>query len=313
VTVNTETGTNKAAEPHELPPLPPRTAEMRLFTPDMWDYETPESFVPLAGATGILIRDIDAARRFTESKALARVFRADPAAERRYAPAIKAAGPRFCLVLSGEGVFEIEGQGELILKESDSWVVPTEGTQTLLDASADFSVLEYEFPMLAGVTTGTDVTDEMLMRFGPDSYGPTAGFNASLQRDLDALKELTNGGAHAVALRGNPPHVWDGSPWHLHMQEIQLAYHLKGEMSFDFEGVGRVHVTPGTFWFQIPFARHREATVSLDFEAINVDIPAVAGTTVFLYDEELGEYTGTTYGSTADLTEQAGAAMNESN
>ncbi|MFI5734936.1 hypothetical protein ACIA49_32785 [Kribbella sp. NPDC051587] len=304
---------NAVPEPNELPPLPPRSPEMRLFTPDMWDYETPESFVPLAGATGILIREIDTARRFTDGRALARVYRADPATERRYAPAITAVGPKLCLVLSGEGVFELEGQGELILKESDSWVAPTGSAQTLLDASADFSLLEYEFPMLAATTSGTELTDEMLMRFGPDSYVPTPGFNATLQRDLDALKELTQGGAHATALRGNPPHVWAGSPWHLHMQEIQLAYHLKGEMSFDFEGVGRIDVKPGTFWFQTPFGRHREVTVSLDFEGINVDIPAVAPTTVFVYDEELGEYTATTYGSTTDLSEQAGAAMNESN
>ena len=304
----------EVAEPSGLPPLPPRSPEMKLFEEDMFDFETSESYRPLSEATGLLIRDLPAAQRYSNGRALARVLRADRVAlGARTTPTVVASGPKFCLVLEGSATFAIAGQGEVDMNRNDSWVVPTGAGQSLLDASDDFELLEYEFPNLDNPGVDPVVTDRMVSRYGEESYAAIPNFAGAVMREFPALRELTNGAAHASALRGNPPNVWDGSPWHMHHQEFQLAYHIRGTMDFAFESVGSVHTPPGTFWFQQPFARHREVAVSLDFEGVNIDLPAVSPTTVFLWDEDLGEYTPVVYDDVQKLSEEGSKQMDHYN
>lgn len=292
-------------EPDFDPALPPRSPEMTLFTPDMFDHLTPQSFVAHPAFPGLLLRDIKTSERMTAGRVLARVLKADPAAT--FDPAgyrFEVAGPKISVLVSGSARFDIEGLGEVEFTPQDSWTVPAGNQQRLAGISPDFELLELEFPNMTSVTAGTAARADMVARYGSDSYRPVAGFDGAVERHLGSLRTETDGGAHAIMLRGNPPHVWDGSPWHMHHQEIQVAYMTKGTADFEFEGVGIVHTEAGAFWFQQPRGRHRERAVSLDFEAINIDIPAASPTTVFFYDADAGEYVGTTLESVYDIADK---------
>lgn len=298
------------AEPMVYPPLPPRSPEMTLFSPDMFEHLRPDSFASHPDVSGLTLRDLTTAERMTGGRVIARVLKADPSsAVAEKGGILTAVGPKICLLIAGTAHIDIEGAGVVELSTGDSWCVPNGNTQRLLSISPDMELLELEFPQMEFQTEGSAARADMFMPYHEDSYREIPGFDGAVQRDLNALKEYSQGAAHAVMLRGNPPHVWDGSPWHMHHQDIQVAYLLAGTADFDFEGVGVVHAGPGTFWFQQPRGRHREVWVSQDFEGINVDIPAASPTTVFFYDPEAGQYQATTLETAYDAADRMDTAM----
>jgi len=91
-------------------------------------------------------------------------------------------------------------------------------------------------------------------------------------RDL-GIKRATRGKvvAHVIrARRGKAPH----GEWHRHDCKIQFVYVLKGWAVFEYEGVGRVTMRPGTCFYQPPNIRHREIRHSRDLELLEIVAPA---------------------------------------
>lgn len=125
---------------------------------------------------------------------------------------------------------------------------------------------------------------------GPESYQPIPGFPPMEMRNMDHVVEKTDGKAMAVALRAVPGVKWVGSPWHMHHLDFQLVWCISGTMDFDFEGVGEIHLGPGTVIYQPPENRHRELGVSQDNESLLLTIPPKFKSTMFLYDEQAGGY-----------------------
>jgi mannose-6-phosphate isomerase-like protein (cupin superfamily) len=91
-------------------------------------------------------------------------------------------------------------------------------------------------------------------------------------RDL-GVRRATRGKvvAHVIrARRGKAPH----GEWHRHDCRVQFVYVLKGWAVFEYEGVGRVRLVPGTCFYPPPGIRHREIRHSPDLELLEVVAPA---------------------------------------
>jgi mannose-6-phosphate isomerase-like protein (cupin superfamily) len=91
-------------------------------------------------------------------------------------------------------------------------------------------------------------------------------------RDL-GIRRATRGRvvAHVIrARRGKAPH----GEWHRHECRMQFVYVLKGTAVFEYEGVGRVTMKPGSCFYQPPGIRHREIRHSKDLELLEIVAPA---------------------------------------
>ena len=96
-------------------------------------------------------------------------------------------------------------------------------------------------------------------------------------RDL-GIRRATAGKVIAQVIRarrGKAPH----GDWHRHDCKMQFVYVLKGWAVFEYEGIGRVRMRPGTCFYQPPNVRHREIRHSKDLEMIEVVAPAKFRTT----------------------------------
>ena len=91
-------------------------------------------------------------------------------------------------------------------------------------------------------------------------------------RDL-GIQRATRGKVVAHVIRARPGEAPHGQ-WHRHDCEVQFVYVLKGWAVFEYEGVGRVRMKPGTCFYQPPGIRHREIRHSKDLEMIEVVAPA---------------------------------------
>ena len=90
-------------------------------------------------------------------------------------------------------------------------------------------------------------------------------------KDL-GIKDATNGNvvAHVIRSTGNEAIT----RWHHHECDFQIVYILKGWIEFEYEGVGRVKLVPGTCVHQAPGIKHREIGHSSDLELIEIVGPA---------------------------------------
>ena len=90
-------------------------------------------------------------------------------------------------------------------------------------------------------------------------------------RDL-GIDTATNGQVVAHVIRANGADVI--SQWHRHEVTFQLVYVLKGWIGFEYDGVGRVRLEPGSCVHQAPNIRHRELAHSPDMELLEIVSPA---------------------------------------
>jgi len=91
-------------------------------------------------------------------------------------------------------------------------------------------------------------------------------------RDL-GIKRATRGKVVAHVIRARPGKAPHGQ-WHRHDCRMQFVYVLKGTAVFEYEGVGRVKMKPGSCFYQPPGIRHREISHSRDLEMIEIVAPA---------------------------------------
>ena len=91
-------------------------------------------------------------------------------------------------------------------------------------------------------------------------------------RDL-GIKRATRGKVVAHVIRARPGKAPHGQ-WHRHDCKVQFVYVLKGTAVFEYEGVGKVKMKPGTCFYQPPGIRHRELSHSKDLELIEIVAPA---------------------------------------
>jgi mannose-6-phosphate isomerase-like protein (cupin superfamily) len=91
-------------------------------------------------------------------------------------------------------------------------------------------------------------------------------------RDL-GIKRATRGKVVAHVIRARPGKAPHGE-WHRHDCNVQFVYVLKGTAVFEYEGVGKVKMRPGSCFYQPPGIRHRELSHSKDLELIEIVAPA---------------------------------------
>ncbi len=91
-------------------------------------------------------------------------------------------------------------------------------------------------------------------------------------RDL-GIRDATKGrfGAHVIRARAG---TGAEPQWHRHSLEFQMVYVTRGWVTFEYEGVGEVHLEPGSCVHQPPGIRHRELAHSDDLELIEITLPA---------------------------------------
>jgi quercetin dioxygenase-like cupin family protein len=91
-------------------------------------------------------------------------------------------------------------------------------------------------------------------------------------RDL-GIRRATRGKVVAHVIRARPGKAPHGQ-WHRHDCRLQFVYVLKGSAVFEYEGVGKVKMKPGSCFYQPPGIRHRELSHSKDLELIEIVAPA---------------------------------------
>ena len=109
------------------------------------------------------------------------------------------------------------------------------------------------------------------------SHAGDARWDAGLRsyfeyRDL-GVAEATGGrvGAHVIRAREASSAAGER---HRHALDFQLVYVLRGWVEFEYEGVGRVRLEPGSSVVQPPGIRHTEMAHSDDVEMLEVTLPA---------------------------------------
>ncbi len=91
-------------------------------------------------------------------------------------------------------------------------------------------------------------------------------------RDL-GIKRATRGKVVAHVIRARPGKAPHGQ-WHRHDCKVQFVYVLRGTAVFEYEGVGKVKMKPGTCFYQPPGIRHREISHSKDLQLLEIVAPA---------------------------------------
>jgi mannose-6-phosphate isomerase-like protein (cupin superfamily) len=91
-------------------------------------------------------------------------------------------------------------------------------------------------------------------------------------RDL-GIKRATRGKVVAHVIRARPGKAPHGQ-WHRHDCRVQFVYVLRGTAVFEYEGVGKVTMKPGSCFYQPPGIRHRELSHSKDLELLEIVAPA---------------------------------------
>jgi len=91
-------------------------------------------------------------------------------------------------------------------------------------------------------------------------------------RDL-GIERATRGKVVAHVIRARPGKAPHGE-WHWHDVDVQFVYVLKGSAVFEYEGIGRVTMKPGTCFYQPPRIRHREIRHSPDLQLLEIVSPA---------------------------------------
>jgi quercetin dioxygenase-like cupin family protein len=91
-------------------------------------------------------------------------------------------------------------------------------------------------------------------------------------RDL-GIRRATRGKVVAHVIRARPGKAPHGQ-WHRHDCKVQFVYVIKGTAVFEYEGVGKVTMKPGSCFYQPPGIRHRELSHSKDLELLEIVAPA---------------------------------------
>ena len=91
-------------------------------------------------------------------------------------------------------------------------------------------------------------------------------------RDL-GIKRASRGKVVAHVIRARPGKAPHGQ-WHRHDCKVQFVYVLKGTAVFEYEGVGKVRMKPGSCFYQPPGIRHRELSHSKDLQLLEIVAPA---------------------------------------
>lgn len=280
------------------PPLPPRSTHVEPFEAERVNPVGPTSFHALSGAPGFLERRLPAAERFGQARVTARILKRSPSSDPRAAVAFAPSeGIRILYILEGWAVFDIEGLAPTRLEKGTLACLPPENRQRFLEGSPDFEMMEFGLPLLTTSLTATwpaggpsHATPAMIDRETTDSFKSIPNFLPGVERDFPIVRQMTGGAAKALVLRANPPHPWDGTPWHIHHNNFYCSLMTSGTHSQEYEGFGNYDFKKGDFFVQQGDIRHREIMSSLDFEILTFDLPGMSPATVLLYDEAEGAY-----------------------
>jgi quercetin dioxygenase-like cupin family protein len=99
-----------------------------------------------------------------------------------------------------------------------------------------------------------------------------AGMRAFMEyRDL-GLHEATNGKYDAKIVKARAGNK-ERASWHQHNLDFQLVFVLKGWITLEYEGIGKVTLRPGDCMHQAPGIPHIELDHSDDYEGIEITSP----------------------------------------
>lgn len=218
----------------------------------VFDHLRPDSFIQHEEFPAVLCREMTAVAAGSGGHVMARVLKANPALPWPQPPwRRRTAGARISLLVAGTVWFDIAGVGEESFSATDSWCLPASLDHTLLEASADFELLEIELPHPVGSPVAPSGIPEMLMLYGTYSYRPVPCYGKPTEHaEYPSAEPAEPGTALSVRLDDSAPNGWAGCPWHLHDQGIQCGYLASGTARMNVEGLGVVDAGPGTFWMQ---------------------------------------------------------------
>ncbi|HEV2740722.1 MAG TPA: cupin domain-containing protein [Candidatus Elarobacter sp.] len=109
------------------------------------------------------------------------------------------------------------------------------------------------------------------------SHARDADWDAGLRRFF-AYRDLgvataTQGRVGAHVIRARAASDAPGERHH-HALDFQMVYVLRGWVDFEYDGVGRVRLEPGSSVVQPPGIRHAELAHSDDLEMLEITLPA---------------------------------------
>ncbi len=115
------------------------------------------------------------------------------------------------------------------------------------------------------------------------THADGANWNTGLRaffayRDL-GVANATGGRAGAHLIRARDAMSEPGTRHH-HTLDFQLVYVLQGWVEFEYDGVGRVRLEPGSCVVQPPGISHTEIAHSADLELLELTLPAEFATTL---------------------------------
>jgi len=115
------------------------------------------------------------------------------------------------------------------------------------------------------------------------SHASDADWDSGL-REFFAYRDLgvaaaTGGRVGANVIRARGASEGPGERHH-HALDFQFVYVLRGWVEFEYEGVGRVRLEPGSSVVQPPGIRHIELAHSADLEMLELTLPAEFATAV---------------------------------
>lgn len=291
-------GSASSGQGDALPPLPPGNPSVPPFEPGRVDRLRSDSFRPSPELPGLLVRPVAMAEKYSQGKALVRMLKADP--DSRAAPAsapIQAPGIKLIYILKGSAGFDIEGLDDTRLEQGTLACLPPRNRHRLVTASPDFEDIEFQLPLLTASLARTwspdgpaCATAAMIDRETPDSFNTIPNFLGAIERRFPIVQEMTGGGANASVLRANPPHIWDGTPWHVHHNNFFCSLFAKGSGTMGYDGFGDCRYDSGDMFIQHGELRHREVLFSPDFETVKIELPGVSPTTVLVYDKNQDAY-----------------------
>ena len=270
-----------------------------------------ESFRALPSVPGLLVRTLSVTETYSASKAIGRMLKMDPSCRfKGPSPLMQSRGIKIIYILNGWACFDIDGLGETRLEAGTLACLPPNNCHRLVDGALSFEDIEYELPFLTSslkktwsVEGASCATPSMIDAETPKSFRHIPNFVGAVERRFPIVEEITGGAANASVLRNNPPHIWDGTPWHIHHNNFFCSVFAKGSGTMEYEGFGEVTLNRGDVFIQQGEVRHREVLFSPDFETFKIELPGSNPTTVLVYDKDTGGYKSMLFASAQDSAE----------
>jgi mannose-6-phosphate isomerase-like protein (cupin superfamily) len=186
------------------------------------------------------------------------------------------------LVLKGRAVMKFDGFGEVELTTRTCFYMPPKIKHTFVSCSENFSTMEICTPSNFETVEDDPKTYSKETRLPRSFFMQTyeqGSFEKRGLRDYLSYRDLgiakkTDGAILAHIIRAEGGAYQGSGEWHHHILDDQFVYVLQGWANVQFEGQDPVCVKEGTCFYQPSEIKHAFLACSVDFEALEICLPA---------------------------------------